>query len=67
MPAGGSHLTMTDPPAVDDHGHHEHDGHGADASTLGPIDLAAWGAGALGVAIAIAMAACFALATNAIG
>lgn len=45
----------------DDHGHDDH-AHVED--TLGPIDLAAWGAGALGLGIAIVMAACFVLVTN---
>ena len=44
-----------------DAGHAEH-GHGGD--TLGPIDVWAWGAGALGILIAAAMVACFAIATS---
>ena len=31
---------------------------------LGPIDVAAWGAGLLGLVIGIAIAACFVLATS---
>jgi hypothetical protein len=46
----------TDAHASDDHGH------GADA--LGPIDVAAWGAGALGVALGLAVAFCFVVATS---
>ena len=50
---------------VDDHGDgHGHDDHAHADEPLGPIDLAAWGAGALGVAIALAIAVCFALATS---
>jgi ABC-type Zn2+ transport system substrate-binding protein/surface adhesin len=44
----------------DDHGHDDH-GHGEDA--LGPIDTAAWLAGALGVLLGIAVTVCFVLAT----
>jgi hypothetical protein len=45
----------------DDHGHDDH-AHGADV--LGPIDVRAWGAGILGVILALVTAACFALATG---
>ncbi len=31
---------------------------------LGPIDVAAWGAGLLGLVIGVAIAACFVLATS---
>jgi hypothetical protein len=48
-----------------DHGHDDH-AHGPDAP-LGPIDVAAWMAGAAGIVIGIAIAAAFALATGAIG
>ena len=41
-----------------------HDDHGHDVSALGPVDTAAWGAGILGVAIAVVMAICFAMATT---
>ena len=34
---------------------------------LGPIDVAAWGAGILGVAIGLVIAVCFAWATSAPG
>ena len=60
--ADGDHHSPTD--HGDDHGH---DDHGHAESGLGPIDLAAWGAGVLGVAIALAIAACFALATSSLG
>ena len=40
------------------------DGHGHDEDILGPIDFAAWGAGALGVAIGLVMWLCFVLATS---
>ena len=33
------------------------------AEALGPIDVFAWGAGALGVALGLIVAACFVLAT----
>jgi len=65
---------MTDPhaqtgPGQDDHGGddaHDH-GHGHGEESLGPIDLAAWGAGIAGIAISIVIAACFMLATSGIG
>ena len=49
---------------TDDHGdEHGHDDHAHGEEALGPIDLAAWGAGAFGVIVGLAIAACFALAT----
>jgi hypothetical protein len=54
--------------APTDHGDaHGHDDHAHEEPVLGPIDTAAWGAGILGVGIAVAMAACFAAATSVIG
>jgi hypothetical protein len=52
----------------DDHGgDHGHDDHThADDDALGPIDLAAWGAGILGVVVALVIAVCFAVSTSAI-
>ena len=52
----------------DQHPTHEPDpaGHG-DASTLGPIDIAAWGAGILGIAVAVVMAVAFVMATSGVG
>lgn len=51
---------------TDDHGDdHGHDDHAHGEEPLGPIDVAAWGAGIVGVAIAVVIAACFALATSA--
>jgi hypothetical protein len=46
----------------DDHGH---DDHAHDEQELGPIDVAAWGAGVLGILAGILIAACFAIATSA--
>jgi hypothetical protein len=78
MPAEVRQPTMTDPHdsdapghagavahhSLDDHGEdHGHDDHAQAEETLGPIDVAAWGAGAIGVLIGIAIALCFALAT----
>jgi hypothetical protein len=60
--AGGDHPEPSDHGT--DHGHDD-DAHGEDA--LGPVDVAAWGAGILGVVIALVIAACFALATSGIG
>ena len=45
------------------HGDDE-DAHETGDEALGPIDVAAWGAGVAGIAIAIVIAACFALATS---
>jgi hypothetical protein len=45
----------------DDHGHDDH-AHAEEA--LGPIDPMAWGAGIVGVALAVLIAACFAMATS---
>ena len=56
--AVGHHLT-------DDHGDdHGHDDHAHGEEPLGPIDVAAWGAGALGIALGVVVAVCFALATG---
>ncbi|HET7168856.1 MAG TPA: hypothetical protein VFI69_06600 [Candidatus Limnocylindrales bacterium] len=53
--------------ATDDHGgDHGHDDHAHGAETLGPIDTAAWGAGLLGVALGLAVALAFVLATSVI-
>lgn len=51
--------TMSDSHATDAPGHAE--------AALGPVDVAAWGAGIVGVAIAVVIAACFALATSGSG
>ena len=45
-----------DPPGHENHGHTE--------EPLGPIDVAAWGAGLLGLVIGVVIAACFVLATS---
>jgi hypothetical protein len=42
---------------------HGHDDHAHDERALGPIDVAAWGAGALGVLLGAVVAICFVLAT----
>lgn len=53
--------------APGDHGDmHEHADAAHEAEALGPVDVAAWGAGALGLLIGVAMAVCFALATGAV-
>jgi len=44
-----------DAPGHDDHGHGD--------ETLGPVDVAAWGAGILGVAISVVIAFAFVMAT----
>jgi hypothetical protein len=51
----------------DDHGDdHGHDDHAHTEEALGPIDVAAWGAGIAGVAIGAVIAVCFALASGAL-
>ncbi len=60
--AGGDHHDPAD--HGDDHGH---DDHGHAEAPLGPVDVAVWGAGILGLAIAVVVAACFALATSDFG
>ncbi len=49
---GGDH-------GLDDHGHRD--------EALGPLDVAAWGAGVLGVGIALVIAIAFAMATSGVG
>ena len=52
--------------AVHDAIDHGHDEHGHAEEPLGPIDVWAWGAGALGIAVAAIMVVVFAIATGAI-
>ena len=53
---------------TDDHGgDHGHDDHAHGEERLGPIDVAAWGAGVLGIALGAVVAFCFAMATGALG
>lgn len=68
MPAEVRYDTMSaDEHATDDHGDdHGHDDHAHAEEPLGPIDLRAWGAALLGVAIGAAMAYCFVLTTNSV-
>jgi hypothetical protein len=51
--------------ASDDHGdEHGHDDHAhGDVEILGPIDVIAWGSGAVGVVLGLAVALAFLLAT----
>jgi hypothetical protein len=49
---------------TDDHGDdHGHDDHAHADEPLGPIDVAAWGAGIVGIVIGLVVALCFVLAT----
>jgi hypothetical protein len=66
-PHGGAspHGAADDVPGHDTDalgGHDEH-GHG---ERLGPVDTAAWGAGAFGVLLGLVVVACFALASGAV-
>jgi hypothetical protein len=47
----------------DDHGHDDH-AHGSEA--LGPIDVAAWGALALGIGLGLIVALCAGISTGAV-
>ena len=61
-----SDPTHTATPAADHGDAHGHADEAHEAEALGAVDVAAWGAGALGVLIGVAMAVCFALATGAL-
>ncbi len=52
---------MTDP---HDGGHGGHDAAGGHDEALGPVDLAMWGVGVLGVAVGLLVCLCFAFATG---
>lgn len=63
-----THATPTDHGAATTRsGDDGHDDHGHDDEALGPIDVAAWGAGVLGVGIAVVIAVAFAMATSGVG
>jgi hypothetical protein len=65
MPPEVEGETMSaDHDATDDH---DHDDNADGEDPLGPVDIDAWGAGVLGVAIALVMAACFVIATSSLG
>jgi hypothetical protein len=67
-PMPHEHDGMTGPHgSMDDHGEtHGHDdhAHGSDAMTLGPIDTAAWGAGAGGILLGLVVALALALSSG---
>ena len=65
-PGHAGSMTTGDHHDVADHGDDsEHDDHAhTDGDPLGPIDVLAWGAGALGVLLGVAVAVCFAIATS---
>lgn len=59
------HAGAVDHHQTDDHGDDaEHDDHAHTEEPLGPIDVPAWGAGILGVALGLAVALAFMLATG---
>ena len=60
-PDAPGHAGAIDNHATDDHGA-DH-GHEED-ERLGPMDVRAWGAGALGVGLGLIVAVCFMLATG---
>lgn len=54
--------------STDDHGDdHGHDDHGHGEEPLGPIDVRAWGAAVLGLALGAVVAVCFAITTGSLG
>jgi len=57
---------MLGPHGADDHGEdHGHDDHAhGDGEPLGPVDVIAWGAGALGIAAGLLVAAVMALSAS---
>ena len=55
-------MTTSTHDALDAQNAHD-DAHADAADALGPIDVLAWGAGALGIALGLVVAACFVLAT----
>lgn len=58
------HAGAVGHPTTDDDGHADH-AHAEEP--LGPLDSAAWGAGALGVVLGLVVAVCFVLATMGVG
>jgi hypothetical protein len=57
-----------EPHGPGDHGEdHGHDDHADMTEPLGPLDVQAWGALAGGIALGLAVAACIALSTGALG
>ncbi len=62
---GSSDLVAGPHGSTSDHGEdHGHDDHAHAGEALGPIDLAMWGVGVLGVVAALVIVAGFALATH---
>jgi hypothetical protein len=54
--------------STDDHGaDHGHDDHAHATEDLGPIDLPAWGAGALGILLGLAVVVAIAIGSGALG
>ena len=54
----------TDPDGAHGHGDGSHDDHGHDGDELGPVDVQAWGALALGVAAGLLIVLCLVLTTS---
>jgi hypothetical protein len=44
-----------------------HDDHANDAETLGPVDIQAWGAFAVGIAAGLVIVICLVLSTSSVG
>jgi hypothetical protein len=63
--ARSPHDGIVAPDGADDHGTDgEHDDHAHEAAALGPIDVAAWTFGLVGVVLGLVVAAGFAIATG---
>ena len=56
----GAHGAADDPGAADDHGDtHGPDDHAHEGVELGPVDVMAWGFGALGILLGLVVAVAF--------
>ena len=70
-PTSGGGPPIHEPTVAEHVGHADvagHAAHGAEESTpLGPIDIYAWGAGILGIALGLAVALAFAVSAGMVG
>ena len=64
VPARTMTTTQTSPDDHDETDSHDDHAHGSEA--LGPVDVQAWGAFAVGIALGLIVAACVALSMGAI-
>jgi hypothetical protein len=67
-PAGGDRVGQDGHGAAGGHGASDaHDSHDAHGEALGPIDVRAWAAGAVGILLGLVVVACLWAATRGIG